>query len=174
MSAIIEFAIARAAQAHPDISRTSSLDQVLGASEASIVRLLSMEFIRLVLLAGLIAASSIKGADSNKAGLMFELYAIFAVIVGGTALTGGRFTLVGSLIGVLTLTPYHYWRKTHSIHHATSGDLDRRGVDWKKFHDINFVDHLYKPFDASKWDTKPSGLLGPVTLVPKRTVDVVD
>ena len=53
-------------------------------------------------------------------------------------------------------------------------DLDRRGVDWKKFHDINFVDHMYKPFDASDWDTKPSGLLGPVTLVPHRTVDTVD
>jgi hypothetical protein len=50
-------------------------------------------------------------------------------------------------------------------------DLDQRGVDWKKFYDINFVDHLYKPFDASGWDTKPSGLLGPVTLVPQRVLD---
>ncbi len=33
---------------------------------------------------------------------------------------------VGSLLGVLTLTPYSYWRRTHSIHHATSGNLDRR------------------------------------------------
>ena len=49
-------------------------------------------------------------------------------------------------------------------------DLDRRSVDWKKFHDINFVDHMYKPFDASTWDTKPSGLLGPITLVPHRTL----
>ncbi|MCP4783245.1 MAG: glycoside hydrolase family 2 [Fuerstiella sp.] len=42
-------------------------------------------------------------------------------------------------------------------------DLDRRGVDWKKFHDINLVSHMYKPFDASIWKPKPSGLLGPVT-----------
>jgi hypothetical protein len=49
-------------------------------------------------------------------------------------------------------------------------DLDRRGVDWKKFHDINFVNHMYKPFDASGWDLKPSGLLGPVTLHPQRVV----
>jgi len=35
-------------------------------------------------------------------------------------------TIVGTAIGVLTLTPYHYWRRTHAIHHATSGDLDRR------------------------------------------------
>jgi hypothetical protein len=43
-------------------------------------------------------------------------------------------------------------------------DLDIKGVNWKKFHDINFVSHLYKPFDASTWELKPSGLLGPVTL----------
>jgi omega-6 fatty acid desaturase (delta-12 desaturase) len=39
---------------------------------------------------------------------------------------------VGRLIGVLTLTPFDYWRRTHAIHHATSGNLDRRwlgGVD---------------------------------------------
>jgi omega-6 fatty acid desaturase (delta-12 desaturase) len=33
---------------------------------------------------------------------------------------------VGALLGILTLTPYRYWRRTHAIHHATSGDLDRR------------------------------------------------
>jgi omega-6 fatty acid desaturase (delta-12 desaturase) len=34
---------------------------------------------------------------------------------------------VGRIIGVLTLTPYHHWRKTHAAHHATTGNLDRRG-----------------------------------------------
>ena len=34
----------------------------------------------------------------------------------------------GRIIGVLTLTPYDYWRRTHAVHHATSGDLDRRGL----------------------------------------------
>lgn len=34
----------------------------------------------------------------------------------------------GRIIGVLTLTPYDCWRRTHAIHHATSGDLDRRGL----------------------------------------------
>jgi omega-6 fatty acid desaturase (delta-12 desaturase) len=32
----------------------------------------------------------------------------------------------GRILGVLTLTPYAYWRQTHAIHHATSGHLDRR------------------------------------------------
>ena len=35
---------------------------------------------------------------------------------------------LGFLLGVLLLTPYDYWRRTHAIHHSTSGDLDRRGV----------------------------------------------
>jgi omega-6 fatty acid desaturase (delta-12 desaturase) len=34
---------------------------------------------------------------------------------------------LGSIFGVLTLTPYHFWRKHHARHHATSGDLDFRG-----------------------------------------------
>ena len=33
----------------------------------------------------------------------------------------------GRVIGVLTLTPYDFWRRTHALHHATSGNLDRRG-----------------------------------------------
>lgn len=47
-------------------------------------------------------------------------------------------------------------------------DLDRRQVPWKIFHDINFVNLDYKPFDASDWPVRPSGLLGPVTLTPLR------
>lgn len=35
---------------------------------------------------------------------------------------------VGRIIGVLTLTPYDVWRRTHAIHHATTGNLDRRGT----------------------------------------------
>ncbi|MFV1995725.1 MAG: fatty acid desaturase, partial [Verrucomicrobiales bacterium] len=36
--------------------------------------------------------------------------------------------VVGFFTGVLAFTPYKHWRWEHSIHHATSGDLDRRGV----------------------------------------------
>jgi len=43
-------------------------------------------------------------------------------------------------------------------------DLDRRGVKWKVFRDINIVDINYKPFDASNWPLTDCGLLGPVTL----------
>ena len=47
-------------------------------------------------------------------------------------------------------------------------DLDLRKVQWQIFHDINFVNHNYKKFDASKWPLTPSGLLGPVTLTPMK------
>jgi omega-6 fatty acid desaturase (delta-12 desaturase) len=34
----------------------------------------------------------------------------------------------GRIIGVLTLTPYDHWRRCHAVHHASSGNLDRRGI----------------------------------------------
>jgi simple sugar transport system permease protein len=64
-------------------------------------------------LAGLVAASNIKCADSNHAGLFLELDAILAVVVGGTPLTGGRFYLAGAIVGALfiqTLTTTMYMR----------------------------------------------------------------
>ena len=48
-------------------------------------------------------------------------------------------------------------------------DLDRRGVPWKTFRDINIVDINYKPFDAANWPLTDCGLLGPVTLTPVTT-----
>jgi hypothetical protein len=47
-------------------------------------------------------------------------------------------------------------------------DLDRRKVEWKAFHEINFVNIDYKPFEAAPWPPLPSGLLGPVKLIPLR------
>jgi hypothetical protein len=45
-------------------------------------------------------------------------------------------------------------------------DLDRRGVAWKTFRDINIVNIDYKPFNAANWPLTDSGLLGPVTITP--------
>ncbi len=50
-------------------------------------------------------------------------------------------------------------------------DMDRRGVPWKIMREINFVDINYRPFDASNWELTPSGLLGPVRLVPLKTIN---
>ncbi len=49
-------------------------------------------------------------------------------------------------------------------------ELDRQGVNWKKFHNINFVNIKYKKFDASKWEPVDSGLLGPVQLIPLKKI----
>ena len=35
---------------------------------------------------------------------------------------------IGRALGVLTMTPYDFWKRTHAIHHATSGNLDHRGI----------------------------------------------
>ncbi len=62
-------------------------------------------------LAGLVISSNVKSADGNNAGQLMELDAILAVTLGGTALTGGRFTVVGTMIGALiiqTLTSMIY------------------------------------------------------------------
>jgi len=62
------------------------------------------------------------------AGLMVRLF-IFQHDCGhGSFFSSHRFNhAVGAFIGVLTMVPYSYWKKTHAIHHATSGNLDRRG-----------------------------------------------
>jgi len=44
--------------------------------------------------------------------------------------------------------------------------MDQNDIQWRKYHEINFVNINYQPFDASKWSPMPSGLLGPVTLTP--------
>ncbi len=54
-------------------------------------------------LAGLIAAADIKGADPFNAGKNAELQAIFAVVAGGTALSGGRLSILGAFAGALLL-----------------------------------------------------------------------
>lgn len=54
-------------------------------------------------IAGLIVAADIKGADANNAGLWLELDAILAVVVGGNSLLGGRFSILGSLLGAMII-----------------------------------------------------------------------
>ncbi|MFD7628642.1 ABC transporter permease [Streptomyces sp. NPDC059851] len=53
--------------------------------------------------AGLMISSNVSSADGNNAGLWIELDAILAVVIGGTALTGGRFSLGGTVLGALII-----------------------------------------------------------------------
>ncbi|WP_428832820.1 ABC transporter permease [Pseudaminobacter soli (ex Li et al. 2025)] len=54
-------------------------------------------------LAGIIAAADIRGADANNAGLWLELDAILAVVIGGTSLLGGRFSILMSVLGAIII-----------------------------------------------------------------------
>lgn len=53
---------------------------------------------------------------------------------------------VGFLLGIITLTPYQYWRRTHALHHATSGNLDHRG--WGDISTLTVNEYLAR----SRWD----------------------
>ena len=87
-------------------------------------------------------------------------------------------TLNGSDLGTLFTPPFRVTvpvlkRKANRLEIEVTNlsanrirDLDRRKVPWRNFHDINFVNLNYKPFDASDWPLSDSGLLGPVTLCP--------
>jgi simple sugar transport system permease protein len=55
-------------------------------------------------MAGLVASSNIRTSDANNIGLNFELDAILAVVIGGTALgAGGRFSLLASIVGAIVI-----------------------------------------------------------------------
>jgi simple sugar transport system permease protein len=54
-------------------------------------------------IAGLVASSNIKTSDANNIGLTTELDAILAVVIGGTSMAGGRFSLLASMIGALVM-----------------------------------------------------------------------
>ncbi|WP_422769677.1 ABC transporter permease [Plantactinospora sp. WMMC1484] len=53
--------------------------------------------------AGLMISSNVSSADGNNAGLWIELDAILAVVIGGTSLAGGRFSLGGTVLGALII-----------------------------------------------------------------------
>ena len=55
-------------------------------------------------------------------------------------------TILGFITGVLTFTPYYHWRWEHAAHHATSGDLDRRGLGdiWT----LTVLEYL----ESSRWE----------------------
>ena len=54
-------------------------------------------------IAGLVASSNIKTSDANNIGLTLELDAILAVVIGGTLMSGGRFSLLASIVGALVI-----------------------------------------------------------------------
>src|SRR3990170_3215184 len=62
------------------------------------------------------------------AGLLVRAFIVMHDCGHGSFFKSRRWNdIVGFVTGVITLTPYVHWRREHAIHHATSGNLDRRG-----------------------------------------------
>jgi len=63
------------------------------------------------------------------AGFLVRIFIIFHDCGHGAFFKSKKANaILGSVAGVLTLTPYDSWRHEHAVHHATAGDLDRRGT----------------------------------------------
>jgi acyl-lipid omega-6 desaturase (Delta-12 desaturase) len=79
------------------------------------------------------------------AGFMTRVFIIMHDCGHGSFFKSPRAThIVGTICGILTHTPYFQWTREHAIHHATSGDLSRRGVG-----DVNTLtvkEYLALPF----------------------------
>jgi len=62
-------------------------------------------------------------------GFLVRIFIIFHDCGHGSFFKSQRANhILGTITGFLTFTPYFHWRWEHSVHHATSGDLDRRGT----------------------------------------------
>ena len=80
------------------------------------------------------------------AGFVVRLFIIFHDCTHGSFFKNKKANaIVGTITGVLTLFPYEKWKREHAIHHASSGNLDKRGVG-----DI-WVMTIEEYVEASKW-----------------------
>jgi omega-6 fatty acid desaturase (delta-12 desaturase) len=63
------------------------------------------------------------------AGFLVRVFVVFHDCAHGSLFPSKRANnVVGSVLGLFVLSPFRRWRHDHAVHHATSGDLDRRGV----------------------------------------------
>ncbi|WP_214685370.1 MULTISPECIES: fatty acid desaturase [unclassified Exiguobacterium] len=80
------------------------------------------------------------------AGFVVRMFIIFHDCTHGSFFKNKKANaIVGTVTGVLTLFPYEKWKREHAIHHASSGNLDKRGVG-----DI-WVMTIEEYIEASKW-----------------------
>jgi omega-6 fatty acid desaturase (delta-12 desaturase) len=79
------------------------------------------------------------------AGFLLRTFIVFHDCAHGSFFKSKRTNaLLGAALGVLVYTPFAVWRREHAIHHATAGDLDRRGVG-----DIETM--TVEEYNASPW-----------------------
>ena len=80
-----------------------SASRVSGLRSDTIIMIVYMLTGFLAGISGLIYASRISSCDSNNAGLNYEMDAILAVVIGGTNMSGGKFSIAGTVIGSLII-----------------------------------------------------------------------
>ena len=113
-----------------------------------------------------------------KLGNGFEKGGSRAILDLGEVCSSARVMVNGTRAGTVFMHPYRLeipaallkeGENTLEIEVTNLGAnriraLDRKGVKWKNFEDINMVGIDYKPLDASNWPVQPSGLIGPVKM----------
>jgi omega-6 fatty acid desaturase (delta-12 desaturase) len=101
-------------------------------------RAISNLFTSVAVYVGLVAAACVAlsvspwlagGLSVVAAGFLLRTFIVFHDCAHGSFFRSKRSNaMLGAALGVLVYTPFAVWRREHAIHHATAGDLDRRGV----------------------------------------------
>jgi acyl-lipid omega-6 desaturase (Delta-12 desaturase) len=76
-----------------------------------------------------VSAALTAGLAVLAAGFLVRVFVVFHDCAHGSLLPSRRANnALGTVLGLLVLSPFRRWRHDHAVHHAASGDLDRRGV----------------------------------------------
>ena len=89
-----------------------SASRLSGINSRKIVMICFMLTAFLSAISGLITASRVMSNDSNNFGINFEMDAILAVVIGGTSMSGGKFSLAGTVVGsiiIRTIVTFVYY-----------------------------------------------------------------
>jgi omega-6 fatty acid desaturase (delta-12 desaturase) len=96
-------------------------------------------------------------------GILVRVFILFHDCCHGSFFASRRAnTILGYVSGILTFTPYEDWRYAHNIHHATAGDLDRRGIG--EIRTMTIAEYLAAPMQrrlAYRIYRNPFVLFGP-------------
>ncbi len=112
---------ALAPYAHPRVGR-SVLDVATSALPYVALSVLMYFMLRISVVPALLLALP-------AAGFLVRTFIVFHDCSHGSLLPSKRANAyLGMLLGVLVLSPFQRWRHDHAVHHATSGDLERRGI----------------------------------------------
>jgi len=121
----------------PNPSWISELSQYSKSHNGKALWQLMNTIIPYLILWGLMATLMLKGYSYwvvlgitlPASGFMVRTFILFHDCCHGSFFKSRRANkIIGYITGILTFTPFEEWRRLHNVHHATSGDLDHRGV----------------------------------------------